>query len=105
MELNRKSKPRYLGPMIVVKRTEKGAYVLAELDRAVAKTSYAAFRLVPYLARKECTGPIPQQPKSYISGEPGGDDEAEGGAEEPDAVVGDGSLTEGTDADDWGELW
>jgi hypothetical protein len=43
MELNRKSKPRYLGPMIVIRRTEKGAYVLAEMDGAVTKTSYAAF--------------------------------------------------------------
>ena len=61
LELNRKSKPRYLGPMIVVKRTARGAYVLAELDGAVAKTSFAAFRVVPYHARQSCTGPIPVQ--------------------------------------------
>jgi hypothetical protein len=59
MELNRKSKPRYLGPMIVVKRTENGAYVVAEIDGAVSKSNYAAFRLVPYRARRSCTGPIP----------------------------------------------
>jgi hypothetical protein len=50
-DLSRKSKPRYLGPMIVVRRTRNGAYVLAELTGAVAKLPYAAFRLIPYYPR------------------------------------------------------
>jgi hypothetical protein len=48
---SRKSKPRYLGPLIVVRRTRNGAYILAELTGAVAKLPYAAFRLIPYYPR------------------------------------------------------
>ena len=44
-EASRKSKPRYLGPMVVVRRTEGGAYVLAELDGAVSSTRFASFVL------------------------------------------------------------
>jgi len=47
----RKMKPRYFGPMVVVKKTRNGAYRLAELDGAVSKLRYAAFRLVPYHTR------------------------------------------------------
>ena len=47
----RKMKPRYLGPMVVVKKTRNGAYRLAELDGAVSRLRFAAFRLVPYHAR------------------------------------------------------
>jgi hypothetical protein len=52
--LSRKSKPHYLGPMIVVRRTCNGAYLLAELTGAVAKLPYAAFHLIPYYPRS-CT--------------------------------------------------
>ena len=58
MELDRKSKPRYLGPMLVVRRTRGGAYILAELDGATSKLRYAAFRLVPYYPRTQATAPI-----------------------------------------------
>ncbi|KAH9075629.1 hypothetical protein EDB83DRAFT_2515288 [Lactarius deliciosus] len=47
----RKMKPRYFSPMVVVKKTRNGAYRLAELDGAVSKLRFAAFRLVPYHAR------------------------------------------------------
>ena len=46
----KKMKPRYFGPMVVVKKTRNGAYCLAELDGAVSRLCFAAFRLVPYLA-------------------------------------------------------
>ena len=35
-ELNRKTKARYLGPMVVVHRTAGGAYILAELDGTIS---------------------------------------------------------------------
>jgi hypothetical protein len=50
-ELNRKTKPRYLGPMVVLRRTTGGSYLLAELDGAVSKLRFAAFRLIPYHPR------------------------------------------------------
>jgi hypothetical protein len=50
-DLSRKSKPRYFGPMVVIRRSPGGAYRLAELDGAVSRLRYAAFRLVPYHTR------------------------------------------------------
>lgn len=52
LELNRKSKPKYLGPFVIVRRTKGGAYILAELDGSISKTRYAAFHIIPYHARK-----------------------------------------------------
>ncbi len=57
-DLGRKSKPRYYGPMVVICRTPNGSYRLAELDGAISKLRYAAFRLVPYLARSQTTVPV-----------------------------------------------
>ena len=52
---HQKMKPRYFGPMVVVKRTRNGAYRLAELDGAVSRLRFAAFRLIPYHARSRST--------------------------------------------------
>ena len=49
--LNRKMRPRYLGPLVVVGRNMGGAYVLCELDGAVMDRPVAAFRVVPYFPR------------------------------------------------------
>ena len=57
-ELNRKTKPRYLGPMVVLRRTTGGSYILAELDGAVSKLRYAAFRLLPYYPRFQTNIPV-----------------------------------------------
>jgi hypothetical protein len=46
-----KTEPRYLGPYEVVRRTQRGAYVLKELDGAEHAEHYAAFRLLPYIRR------------------------------------------------------
>ena len=57
-DLGRKTKPRYYGPMVVVRRTQNGSYRLTELDGAVSKLRYAAFRLVPYHARSRSSIPV-----------------------------------------------
>lgn len=50
-ELNRKHKPRYLGPFEVDRRTKGGSYVLKELDGTILRQGVAAFRLLPYIGR------------------------------------------------------
>ena len=37
--------------MVVLRRTTGGLYLLAELDGAVSRLRYAAFRLLPYYPR------------------------------------------------------
>jgi hypothetical protein len=38
--------------MVVVSKTKGNSYILAELDGAVSRTRYAAFRVIPYHPRK-----------------------------------------------------
>ncbi len=58
MDLSRKAKPRYIGPMVVVRRTQNGSYRLAELDGAVSNLRFAAFHLVPYHACTRTSIPV-----------------------------------------------
>jgi hypothetical protein len=53
-----KMAPRYLGPMLVLRRTCNSAYCLAELDGAISRLHYAAFRLIPYYARSPSSIPV-----------------------------------------------
>ena len=53
-----KTKPRYLGPMVVIRRTQGGSYILGELDGSLSKLRYAAFRLIPYRPRDICLIPV-----------------------------------------------
>ena len=50
---DRKHKPRYLGPFIVIRQTKGGSYVLSELDGAVWRQGVAAFRLLPFISREQ----------------------------------------------------
>ena len=45
-------KSRYLSPLVVVARNKGGAYILAELDSTVLQWPAAAFRVIPYHARR-----------------------------------------------------
>jgi hypothetical protein len=48
--LNRKMRPRYTGPLVVVSRNRGGAYILCELDGTLSHSPFAAFRVLPYHA-------------------------------------------------------
>jgi hypothetical protein len=44
-ELSKKTKPQYLGPMVVMHCTKGGSYMLAELDSVISKLCFAAFHV------------------------------------------------------------
>jgi hypothetical protein len=46
--LDRKTKPRWIGPMVIVRQMTHGAYIFAEMDGAVSKLRFAAFCVIPY---------------------------------------------------------
>ena len=53
MSLERKTANRYMGPYRVIRRTQGGSYVLAEMNGNVLRHTMAAFRLIPYISRKD----------------------------------------------------
>jgi len=50
-ELNHKTNPQFLGPMVIVHWTQGGAYILAELNGAISRLRYAVFQVIPHLER------------------------------------------------------
>ena len=56
--LNRKTKPRYIGPMVVVRKTIGTSYIIAELDGSQSQLRVAGFRLIPYFPRTSTSIPI-----------------------------------------------
>jgi hypothetical protein len=57
--LNRKMRPRYIGPYVIIRRNKGGAYIMCELDGSVLDRPMAAFRVVPYFAREHID--LPQE--------------------------------------------
>jgi len=50
-ELNHKTKPQFLGPMVIVHWTQGGTYILAQLNGTISRLQYAVFQVILYLAR------------------------------------------------------
>lgn len=71
-EMNRKHKPRYLGPFEVLRQTKGGSYVLRQLDGPVLRQAVGAFRLVPYIER-DLRGLKPRIEESEIDSNPESD--------------------------------
>ena len=108
--LNRKMRARYLGPLVVVSRNKGGAYIICELNGSVFDRPIAAFRVVPYFARKAITLPdltkyldISTDRLRDMEGSTSiGDDDAEGFdlPLEPDAASDSSSVADEDDQDD-----
>ena len=75
-----KMKPRYLRPMIVLRRTRNGAYRLGELDGSISRLRYAAFRLIPYHACSRSFIPVTHVMDGDTLTSPDFDDTSERGA-------------------------
>jgi hypothetical protein len=52
--LNRKMRPCYLGPLLVVLRNKGGAYIVCELDGTLYHNPVTAYRIIPYLMQEYC---------------------------------------------------
>lgn len=55
--LDKKMKPRYLGPVVVLAKNRGNAYIVAELNGTVYRRPMATFRLYPYYVRRRIEVP------------------------------------------------
>ena len=53
VSIERKTANRYMGPYCVIRQTQGGAYILAEMDGSLLRHHVAAYRLIPYVQRQE----------------------------------------------------
>jgi hypothetical protein len=53
VSIEKKTANRYMGPYRVVRQTQGRSYILAEMDGSLLRHHVAAFRLIPYIQRKE----------------------------------------------------
>jgi hypothetical protein len=51
VSIERKTADRYMGPYQIVRQTQGGSYILAELDGSILKHHVAAYRLIHYKQR------------------------------------------------------
>jgi hypothetical protein len=71
-EMNRKHKPRYLGPYVLREQRKSGTWAISDLDGTPIRTTVAGFRIYPYIARN------PRLLQTLQEEEEGGDSEEEG---------------------------
>ena len=50
--LNRKIRPQYFGPMLVISRNCSGAYIICNMNGTLMYTPVVAFWVIPYFAQK-----------------------------------------------------
>jgi hypothetical protein len=50
--LDRNTKPQWIGPMVIVRQTTHGAYILAEIDGTISKLRFAAYHIILYHAQQ-----------------------------------------------------
>ena len=53
MSVDKIIKPKYLGFMVVVKKLQGGAYILAKLNGLVWQNKVVVFRVFSYLSRRK----------------------------------------------------
>jgi hypothetical protein len=53
MMSERKTADRYMGPYQIIRQTQGGSYILAEMNGNLLKHHVAAFRLIPYIQRED----------------------------------------------------
>jgi hypothetical protein len=53
VSIERKTADRYMGPYRVVRQTQGRSYILAEMDGALLRHHVAAYRLIPYVQRRD----------------------------------------------------